>query len=246
MEQGGIDLRFYKFGLVLILSILALVLDSRTTVVAQSSISSAIGWSQIPNTQLQNVCEDGVNTCGGILAWSGAVLDTLRNRFIIWGGGHHDYAGNEIYALNLTGTPNFQLIWPHSNEAACNLYSCDGGLTPNSRHTYNGLAYMANVDRLFVYSGGLSGAGAVTNDTWTFDFKTLTWQYMNPTVGPDGGPLPNISTAVYDPNTGLVFVNDCGSLYSYNFSTNTYTKVSGPGFTEVANDYHLFAVIDAH
>ena len=33
-------------------------------------------------------------------AWNGAALDTKRNRLLVTGGGHLDYAGNEIYAFD--------------------------------------------------------------------------------------------------------------------------------------------------
>jgi hypothetical protein len=54
------------------------------------------------------------------------------------------------------------------------------GTQPNSRHTYDGIAYMANIDRLFVYGGSLAYSGYASNGTWTFDFATNTWQNMNP------------------------------------------------------------------
>ncbi len=62
------------------------------------------GWTPLANTILQNVCASqspgGNIGCEGVVyAWSSAVADTARNRLIIWGGGHADYLGNEVYAL---------------------------------------------------------------------------------------------------------------------------------------------------
>src|SRR5690348_5168166 len=34
-------------------------------------------------------------------AWSGGSFDVKRERLLVWGGGHSDYAGNEIYAFDL-------------------------------------------------------------------------------------------------------------------------------------------------
>src|SRR5690348_7701856 len=72
-------------------------------------------WQELPNTQLQSVCPPdnfgGMNYafsafCSNVIAaWNGAVADTTRNRLIIWGGGHTDYYGNEIYSLNLQANP---------------------------------------------------------------------------------------------------------------------------------------------
>jgi hypothetical protein len=86
---------------------------------------------------------------------------------------------------------------------------------------------MANVDRLYVYSGSLScGSGNFGSWTWTFNFATTKWQKMTPVNGPQ--PAANAGMiAAYDPNTGLVFLHDGQTgLYTYNYTTNTYTKVA--------------------
>ena len=40
-----------------------------------------------------------------IEAWNSAIVDPLRNRMVIWGGGHLNYFGNEIYSLNMNDSP---------------------------------------------------------------------------------------------------------------------------------------------
>ncbi|HZE80756.1 MAG TPA: Ig-like domain-containing protein, partial [Candidatus Polarisedimenticolia bacterium] len=75
---------------------------SATTQAASSGgIPSGLGWYQIPNTQMINVCPSGLNCANVIVPWSGGIADTSRNRLIVWGGGHSDYSGNEVYALDL-------------------------------------------------------------------------------------------------------------------------------------------------
>jgi hypothetical protein len=34
-------------------------------------------------------------------AWGGGAHDTKRDRLIVWGGGHGDYGGNELYAFDV-------------------------------------------------------------------------------------------------------------------------------------------------
>ncbi|MFC1479749.1 hypothetical protein ACFL6F_04045 [Planctomycetota bacterium] len=55
---------------------------------------------------------------------------------------------------------------------------------PASRHTYNGLTYIAHADRFFAHGGVLAGTGYTAygpvNITWTFDFSAKTWHYMKP------------------------------------------------------------------
>jgi hypothetical protein len=66
------------------------------------------GWSRLPNTRFTDVCQSAESffdfpaDCRAVvLAWAGGVADTKRNRLIVWGGGHNDYYGNEVYALDL-------------------------------------------------------------------------------------------------------------------------------------------------
>src|ERR1051326_1627950 len=70
--------------------------------------AGTLGWTELPSTQLQNVCPPNTASYAfssfcfqAIKAWSGGIADTSRNRLLIWGGGHVDYYGNEIYALSL-------------------------------------------------------------------------------------------------------------------------------------------------
>ncbi len=194
------------------------------------------GWYEIPNSRLRPVCAAengfpavwGVMGCAGITeAWSGGVFDTTRNRLIIWGGGHNDYYGNELYALDLDDLSMRRLNdpgLPVGSFSTCQE-AIANGTQANSRHTYDGIEYLPNVDRMFVFSGSLAcAAGDFGRDTWTFDFQTMRWQRMNPT-GPLPAAWPGVLSA-YDPNTGLVFVHDTYYLYAYNLSSDAYVRVS--------------------
>lgn len=221
-------------------SICLIVVLSSCLILASAQIPTNLGWYQIPNSQLSTVCPSG--TLPGCLnvvgAWNSGLVDTTRNRMVIWGGGHGDYSGNEIYVLNLSSSPVVERI-TNPTAGGCSQASCDGGATPNSRHTYDGIEYMPNVDRMFVYSGALAGNGYSQQDTWTFSFATKTWQLMNPS-----GQLPlgtvGVRTA-YDPNTQKVFVHDNDSLYAYTFSSNSFARWGGE---HDARDYHLTSVVD--
>lgn len=216
-----------------------------------ADIPATVGWHELPNTRLRSVCPP--NNYGGAnylfhafcpavtAAWSSGVMDSLRNRLIVWGGGHNDYYGNEVYALNLNSQTVERLTNPSvptNQGGACNVTTLPDG-NPNGRHTYDGLSYMPNVDRMFVIGGAPScGPGGLTNDTWTFKLADNTWQKMNP-AGPLPTPVPGIVTA-YDPNTGKVFLHDNWNLFSYTYASNTYQKLGA----DSAIDYHLSAVID--
>ncbi len=218
---------------------------------ASGALPTAMGWSELPNTRLHSVCaaEDGFSTISGntgcrsiTWTWNGGVFDTKRNRMIIFGGGHGDYYGNEIYAINLNDQTVERITDPGLPKAPSSpcAESIANGTQPNSRHTYDGIEYMANVDRMYVFSGSLSCAvGSFGNDTWTFNFANKTWQKMDP-----AGTAPRGEAGMmtgYDPNTGLIFLHDRQNLFSYDFNTNRYTKLST---SQATLGYHLAATID--
>ena len=213
------------------------------------AIPTTAGWFQIPNTQLNSVCAatngfaqvSGNTGCSAIVgAWNSGAFDTKRNRLLIWGGGHTDYYGNELYSLDLRDLTINRLNAPGLPIASGCTESIAGGTQPNSRHTYDGLEYMENVDRLFVFSGSLAcGAGTGGQDTWTLDLATMRWQLMSPAgVAPKGDM--GMLTA-YDRNTGRVYVHDRMHLYAYDFATNTYTRISSQ---TASMGYTLTATID--
>lgn len=93
-------------------------------------------------------------------AWSSMAWDSKRGKLIFWGGGHANYAGNEVYQWDAT-----TLEWERSSlssqvvltNSSSNRYeTVDGPLnSPISSHTYDNQNYLANVDR-FVTIGGAS------------------------------------------------------------------------------------------
>lgn len=219
----------------------------------QSSIRipSALGWHEIQNTKLSAVCLEqpvllGAEGCSAILAdWNGGIADTMRNRLLFWGGGHAGYAGNEVYALDL----NRQIL-VRLTDASLPPMTCVAALAnpigPNSRHTYNGLAYMADVDQMFVFGGSAYRGsdmcqpgpdpefvryGGQMSDTWTLDLSSLQWKRRDPTNGKErpARDYPSLGEGIvsdYDPVTAKVYVGDTASWYSYDVKTNTYTLLN--------------------
>jgi len=217
-----------------------------TTLVQTTGIPSSLGWYDIPNSTLQSVCPPNTSTyafsdlCNGVVdGWSGAVADSKRNRLIIWGGGHTNYAGNEVYALDLNALQMIRLNNPSpvNTTTACVETLSDG--TPNSRHTYDSLTYIPSADVMFSFGGSLNDCGYFSSATWTLSLSTLQWTSQDPHNGPTPGAYPGV-VADYDPNTQLVFLSDTHSLFSYSYSTNTYVTLNN----DTALDYHMTGVID--
>lgn len=203
----------------------AIILLAIVSLSATSNLQ-AQGWTEIANTKISDVAINYPSSIFVVVAWSGAIWDSFRNRMIIWGGGHGDYSGNEQYAVNLGGTPSATRI-SDPGSGGCSQPTCDGGVTANARHTYHVITYMANIDSMFVFSGALSGDGFGDLDTWLYHYSTSSWQQLFPS-----GPIPATSPSggsgigpcsEYDSATGKVFVWDGSSLYSWDHTTNAYT-----------------------
>lgn len=205
-----------------------------TSRIFAADLPAGEGWHAIPGTKIQSVCAGangfpqvlGNTGCGAITAaWSGAVFDSRRDRMIVFGGGHGDYYGNELYAVDLQSASVERLTDPGLPLAAGCSESVANGSQPNSRHTYDGIEYIEATDEMFVFGGSLACAsGNFGNDTWTFDFGTERWTRRTPS-----GPTPwgdaGVMTA-YDPVTGLVFLHDRINLYSFDSRNNRYTQLS--------------------
>ena len=208
--------------------------SSNVTTLAASGagIPSSLGWFEVANSTLQIACPpnnygsfgyDYPGSCKNVVnAWGGAVADTKRNRLVIWGGGHVDYAGNEIYAFDLNTLQMDRLNNPSPPNATASCVETLADGTPNSRHTYGNLAYMANLDKMFVHGGSLNDCGNFSSATWVLDMTTLKWQNMNPT----GGSPAGVNITDYDPGSQLVYLEDGNQLWSYNYQTNAYNVVN--------------------
>jgi hypothetical protein len=75
-------------------------------------------------------------------AWSGGAYDYIRKRMLVWGGGHGDYAGNEVYAFDTEALKWERLTDPSLGDKASLTDRdplADGN--PASRHTYDGLTF---------------------------------------------------------------------------------------------------------
>lgn len=197
-------------------------------------------WLELRDTKIRSVLPsplpDG-EPSNLIRAWSGGTVDTVRSRLLVWGGGHADYAGNEMYALDLATLTIRRIVdpSPYTGQSNCSPALPDG--TPASRHTYDALAYIAHADKLFTTGGSLASCGAGDLSTWTYDFTALKWT-RNIALSPMTTPYGTM--AVYDATSKLVYVKDQGALYTYASETNSYSRLAD----NLAVDYHLSAAID--
>ncbi len=208
-------------------------------------LSPVLGWHEIPNTTLEPRCPaepsiQGVGGCRSVIdAWNGGVADLKRERLILWGGGHTDYYGNEVYALDLRSSSMSRLTDP---SPVTNVNECPEGYPdgrPSSRHTYGGLTYDPIQDAMVTFGGSKANCGAMSTAIWKLDLSKVQWSTMEPHRGSKFYYAPGI-TSDFDPNTGMIYVSDRQNFFRYNSSKNMLTEL-----TALPNvDYHLTAVVD--
>ena len=172
--------------------------------------------------------------------WSGGVYDSRRDRLVVWGGGHLDYDGNELYAFDLDSLNWTQLTQKTPKEQrvkSVDVY--DDGL-PSSRHTYDGLQYIPTIDRLFSSGGSIWGSGGCSGGTWLYDFSAVPAESGWQNIEDDRGGCAMVSA--YDSATGHVWYGVGRNLHEFdplNLSA-PWTKRS----STMVSHFYMTAAID--
>jgi hypothetical protein len=192
-------------------------------------------WVKIPNTKMRSVCTteaefptvQGVGGCNMVMgAWSGGAYAAASKKMWIWGGGHADYWGNELYAFDIESLQWTRITDPSpvTTEALSQDPMPNGA--PVSRHTYDGLAFIDHVGRLFAYGGSMGGNGYGTQVTWVFDPQTKTWTNRNPS-GLENRPGANCCNFMgeYDPVSRKVYLRDPNWLCAYDYDKNSWAHI---------------------
>ena len=97
-----------------------------------------------------------------ILAWGSMAWDSRRGDLIFWGGGHANYAGNEVYRWRSSS-----LLWERASlpsevvRLASGQYETVDGIfnAPISAHTYDNSEYLPLIDRFVTFGGAAYNTG---------------------------------------------------------------------------------------
>ncbi len=114
-------------------------------------------------------CRDKVNPnpstpSSVIRAWSSFAWDPAQSRLVLYGGGHANYDGNEVYVFD-GKTRHWSLAYFPSDvellDAATSEYATvDGPLhSPVSAHTYDNSEYLPKLGRFMTFGGGAAHRG---------------------------------------------------------------------------------------
>ena len=196
-------------------------------------------WYQAPGSLMRSVCPDipDRNCDTVITAWSGGAYDPLHNRMLVFGGGHNDYPGNELYGFDLATLSWARLTDPSPIEYKNQDPLPDG--RPVSRHSYGGLQYLTQANRFYAWGGSRWQDGGGTHVTWTFDSDTLQWEDRQPADEPQSAHSYSHASA-YDPATGLVFLHVTTQFIAYDYAANRYQVIRDLGVTPLWPRYQVW------
>ena len=126
----------------------------------------------------------------GILAYSGGVYDAVNHQLLIFGGGHADYWGNEVWAFS-PATLSWQRMYEPDGKARYtseNIDNVHGKLKdsdkPYTRHTYNQLCFVPSSASMFLFGGAGPGWDDIRptcpnpRDCWCYSFADNRWTLL--------------------------------------------------------------------
>lgn len=135
-----------------------------------------------------------------IRAWSGFGWDSQRSSLVIYGGGHANYAGNDVYTWH-AGTQ----LWDRASlpsqvqpDANGKIFTVDGPMhSPISAHTYDNDLYLKVADRYITFGGAVWDSGPYVKPAGSS--YALTGPYLFDPAKADGNKVGGLSGSGVDP-----------------------------------------------
>lgn len=112
-----------------------------------------------------------------IIAWSSFIWDSNRGKLVLYGGGHANYRGNDVYTWNASSRLWERAALPSAmrQDVLGNWNAIDGvAKAPASAHTYDNSMFFPQLDRVVVLGGAADANGGhyLTQATATTSRKT--------------------------------------------------------------------------
>ncbi len=180
----------------------------------------------------------------GILAYSGGALKDSGSELLIAGGGHADYAGNEVFSIKLADdSPSWNRRRDPSPAPAIQSVGVshypDG--RPASRHTYWSL-HVNNSRNLLMFVGApalwsQAGYGAPSNAFDAFDLASN--DYLPAGTLPASAGLGLVAQGIVRDPQDNVYAHDysSGNLYRWSNSTTQWSNLGSIGPAEYETPY---------
>jgi len=165
-----------------------------------------------------------------VIAWCGAAYDEATDSMWLGvGGGHRDYAGNEVYRCGFfDAAPAWTMVRPPSGAVGNRLNTNDGrestGLyadgRPRAVHTYNKWVYVPGVGPVLGMHGNTSWSAAAGR-TWSVFIDPSNGEAAYSAVHGVAG-IATASGCCYDPSRHAIWMapSNTSTIYRYNIPTS--------------------------
>jgi hypothetical protein len=171
--------------------------------------------------------------------WGGAAFDTKRNMLLVTGGGHNDYAGNEVYHFRLDTLKWERATDPSPMRSTGNgqFEIADGSEAPISFHSYDGLVYVPTIDRMFALpQASYQSGNTYDNYAYFYDPGAKKWTRSGAKpgfrIGPDAG-------CDYWPKGDEVICSSPNGIGVFNLAAKTWKQLGGDN-----QDFGRTAIVD--
>lgn len=159
-----------------------------------------------------------------VIAWNGGAVS--HDALYVWGGGHKDYGGNEMYRFRLTDLTWERLTEPSAyRDAHCKGICRTIDNTPTATHSYDGIEWLPEQQLLWVGSGSGYRSGSAVKQAFVFNPENNQWTAVR-------AALNGWLHTDYDPvSQSLLVGSNTGQLSSYDPATDTYRHSSPRGWS---------------
>ena len=178
-----------------------------------------------------------------ITAWGSMAWDSNRRQLVIWGGGHANYAGNEVYRFDAADLRWHRASLPSAVHAPFDdrrFFAIDGTQNaPISSHTYDNQEFLPLIDRFITFGGASYDSGALFV---LDDGQTKTGPYLFDPSRADAGMVGGTTGSHVDPanfpdvlggrmwsNRNAVVINGIGASRPDSFINGTSAYVLEQG-----------------
>ncbi len=218
----------------------------------------------LPTPRLANVADNtwilvdrgGVTAPFEITAYSGGWYDPVAHRLCIFGGGHYNYSGNEVWCFDIATlkwrelyAPDVVTQPPYAGGQPGSYENFDNGrypgvlfhpagesietARPTSRHTYDQLEYVMGRGALlwggFAWGDVDSDWCTVCNDTWYFDADKTAWHYLYDGSNPSPNISPGVGASAYSPVDDKVYAKVRQDTWTFDPATNEWSRLRTRG-----------------
>ncbi|MFN4341498.1 MAG: hypothetical protein ACK4FE_05610 [Azonexus sp.] len=174
-----------------------------------------------------------------VMAWSSAAWDSARGDLLLWGGGHANYAGNEMYVWD--GETGQWGRGSLSSRVDSNYFVVDNA-APQSAHTYDNNIYLAVNDMFLTFGGAIFQSGGNFTTSINGNVQRAGPWLWDPSKA-DPNKVGGTTGSGYDPSSigGEMWINRQGQWTgtepsSYGNATAAYRAENGKDVVYVTAD----------